>query len=557
MKILSIILILTSLGLTRVITLEEINKYPTSIVKDFYIWQFLKQETTTKEEAEKAFAQISKPTKKLKRAFRERGGVEQLSVPDCKIYSIDEILKNNSIKYSCVKDNLTPKRLALLDGSQLAKIIDKFKKREDRYVSLMAMAIYYSQNIEKTLYANPEIYLDIFLKGSTELRESSKFNKELKLSFLKKLVKYNKKFEKFVANVMAYGEKYKPIKKALLKLKPSQDMTTKTLSYLAFELIKNGQDKKAIPFFQLAKSKGWYQIERDRATFWLYLLTKDNKYLKTLLNSWDINIYTIYAREELKKPIAPNTIHKDKLYNYDPLFIPSANPSNPFDWIKIQNAIVQYQKENNSKERLFDFANLFKTERHIGIYFYILERAYKFRKQSYPTPYKKYLKDLPIEYQALIYSLARQESKFIPSVISTSYALGMMQIMPFLVKDIAKRKGEEIELEEMFNPLKNLEYAIFHINSLKKEFISPLFIAYAYNGGRGFTRRMLQAGKFSKGKYEPFLSIETLSYGETRKYGKKVLANYVVYRQILGKHITLHQLLDELTSPAKSDYVRK
>ena len=529
----------------RIVTLDEISKYPKSIAKDFYIWQFLEQETTTKEEAEKAFKQVYRVTPKLRQAYKKRGGIEQLLIPNCPIYSIDDILQRDDISDECVKNNLTPKRISLLDGDQMASIIKKYKNREDRYVSLITMAFYYSQNIEKTLYANPEIYLDIFLKGDTKIRSDAKFNKELNPLFLQKLIKYRYKFEKFVANVIAYGDMYQPIKNSLLKLKPSKQMTTKTLFYLAFELVQSGKEKEALSFFKFIQKYGYYQVERDRANFWLYLLTEDSKYLKFLLNSWDINIYTIYAREELGKPVATNILYEDGFHNYNPIFTPQIDPSNPFDWLKVQKEIAKFQKKKEY-QRLLEFAHFFRNKRHIGIYFYILERGYKFRKQSYPTPYREKLKSLSIEDQALIYALARQESRFIPSVISKSYALGMMQIMPFLVKDIAKRRGEKIDLEDMFNPIKNLDYAIFHIRDLQKQFQSPLFIAYAYNGGQGFTRRMLQSGKFREGKYEPFLSIETISYSESRKYGKKVLANYVVYRKLLGKPVSLHQLLDEV-----------
>ena len=67
----------------------------------------------------------------------------------------------------------------------------------------------------------------------------------------------------------------------------------------------------------------------------------------------------------------------------------------------------------------------------------------------------------------------------------------------------------------------------------------PLLIAYAYNGGIGFTRKMLKNGLFSKNskhkEYEPFISMELLPYDETRKYGKKVLANYYVYKNHIDK----------------------
>lgn len=536
------------------ITLDEINSYPKSVAKDFYIWQFMEQKLTTKKEAEIAYKQIFRLNSKLKKAFKKIGGIQHIKSKKCKILSIKAILKSSSIQ--CAKDNLTPKRVALLTGEEHSKLIEKFKDL-DKDLSLLIMAIYFSQPIEKTLYANPEIYLNIFLYGGSDLRANEKINKELSEQFIAKLVKYPKKFEKFVANILAYGDKFKNLKKSLLSLKPSKDMTTKTLLSLAFHYIKSGKDQKSISFFQLAKRKGWYQIDRDTATFWLYLTTKEKKHLKPLLSSWDINIYTIYAREKLKKPFASNILKQEQIYKYGKAFSPRIDISNPFDWIKTKKEIAKYQKEDKSGKKLLDFANLFKTEANLGAYFYILERGYKFKKQSFPTPYKEKLKNLSISDKALIYSIARQESKFIPSVISSAYALGMMQIMPFLVKDIAKRKGEKIELEKMFDPIKNLDYSIFHIKSLKKQFISPLFIAYAYNGGGGFTRRTLKSGEFSKGAYEPFLSMETLTYHETRKYGKKVLANYIVYRQLLGSPVTLHDLLSDLTVASRSDHIRK
>ena len=535
----------------RNISLNEINNYPKSIAKDFYIWQYLEQPWVSKENAETAFKQILRTTSKLRKALKRRGGVRQIKSRKCKILSISSIMKTKSIR--CIKSNLTPKRISLLDGVVLTKLITHFKKI-DKNLTLLLMAMYYSQNIEKTLYSNPEIYLDIFLKGDLKIRQSKKINKILSKHFIQKLVQYPKKFEKFVENIIAYPKKFAPLKKALLQLKPSKKMTNKNLFTLAFNFIKNKQDKKAINFFKMAKINGWYQIYKDMATFWLYLTTKDKKYLSELLNSWDINIYTLYAREELKKDFPSNILSQDTFYKFNSTFTPNINPKNPFDWIKVKKEIRRFKKVPN---QLIDFANMFKNIKHIGIHFYILERGFKFKKQSFPTPYQKYLNKLSVYDKAQIYALARQESKFIPSVISTSYALGMMQIMPFLVKDIAKRKNEKIELEEMFNPIKNLEYAIFHLKDLKKQFISPLFIAYAYNGGGGFTRRMLKSGMFSRGKYEPFLSMETISYSETRKYGKKVLANYVVYRKLLNKPVSLHSLLSDLTKPSKSDFIRK
>jgi len=555
LRTLFLILIATFMLSGRGISLKEIKSYPKSIAKDFYIWQFLQQSWVSKESAEQVYKQVYRKTTKIRKAFKKRGGVEQIQYKKCKILSIQSIL-NQKHPIDCVKQNLTPKRVYLLEGKSVGKLIKKFNKI-DKNLSLLLKAVYYSQDIEKTLYANPEIYLNIFLYGGSKVRANKTINKELSIVFMQKLTKYPKKFERFVANILAYSDKFQPLRRSILKLQPSNSIRVKTMFALAFNLIKHGKKDKAIRFLKLAKQNSWYQIDKDTASFWLYLTTKDKSHLNILLTSWDINIYTIYAREELKKGFASNILYQTKFYTFNSNFSPKIDISNPFDWIKTKREILKYQKEDKTGKKLLDFANFFKTDKNSGAYFYIMERGYKFKKQSFPTPYQQYLNSQKVKDKALIYAIARQESRFIPSSISTAYALGMMQIMPFLIKDIAKRKNEKIELENMFNPIKNLEYSIYHLKDLKKQFISPLFIAYAYNGGGGFTRRMLKSGSFSKGEFEPFLSMETLSFYETRKYGKKVLANYIVYRRLLGNPVTLHHLLSDLTIPVQSDYIRK
>jgi soluble lytic murein transglycosylase len=81
----------------------------------------------------------------------------------------------------------------------------------------------------------------------------------------------------------------------------------------------------------------------------------------------------------------------------------------------------------------------------------------------------------------------------------------------------------------------HLKYANHHLNYLDSKLNHPLFIAYAYNGGIGFTRRILKTNLFKNKKYEPFLSMELLPYDETKKYGKKVLTNYFIYQNHINK----------------------
>jgi len=51
--------------------------------------------------------------------------------------------------------------------------------------------------------------------------------------------------------------------------------------------------------------------------------------------------------------------------------------------------------------------------------------------------------------------------------------------------------------------------------------------------------------------------MELVHYDESRKYGKKVLANYVTYMWILGQPISIFNLFEDLTNPIKTDKFRQ
>jgi len=110
----------------------------------------------------------------------------------------------------------------------------------------------------------------------------------------------------------------------------------------------------------------------------------------------------------------------------------------------------------------------------------------------------------------------------------------------------------------MFTPEINLQYALKHIDWMKKSLYHPLFLAYAYNGGLGFLRKHLRGGAFQPKKYEPYLSMELMQNVQSREYGKKVLANYVMYKKILGEEVSIIHLFQTLKDSTKtSRYAKK
>jgi len=307
-------------------------------------------------------------------------------------------------------------------------------------------------------------------------------------------------------------------------------------------LLRKNKPQQAASYFDAARKNYIKRYEVDKTLFWLYLSTKNKIYLQHLRQSYSPNIYTLLAADAING-IYPKTItkqfRKDNTHGFD--------IKNPIDWAKVKRKMNQ--STNTQIEHL---ANNYASQECIGIYTYLKAKACGHKKSYFPMPYRDVMKRFSPQRQALIYAIARQESRFVPASVSRSFALGMMQFMPFLIEHIAKEKGYKMDLDEIFNPYRAIEFADYHLNYLTKYLHHPLFIAYAYNGGIGFTKKYLRNKKhFRTSSYEPYMSMETMKNIETREYGKKVLTNYVIYLNKLGLPTRMRTLIKMLARQVK------
>ncbi|MEF3192163.1 MAG: transglycosylase SLT domain-containing protein, partial [Campylobacterales bacterium] len=291
-------------------------------------------------------------------------------------------------------------------------------------------------------------------------------------------------------------------------------------------------------------------LQRDRARFWRWILNHDNNDLIELIKSSDLNFYTLYAYEELAQ--RPSIETEAIGFTTDSN---SSAPSytEPFGWWSFIHFV-----QHASEVELFELAKRYNTTELEHYRAYILERAWNFRRHYYISPFQELLTNETTHRKAIVLAIGRQESRFLEGSLSRSYAVGVMQLMPFVIDAIAKQKKEQVALEEFFKAEPNIRYALIHLNWLEEQTNHPLLTAYAYNGGFGALKRGIANGLFAdlSQPYEPFLSMERIASDETRDYGKKVLVNYVIYRLILSDESneteplpTLHSLLQSLDSP--------
>ncbi|MDX4071271.1 transglycosylase SLT domain-containing protein [Aliarcobacter skirrowii] len=519
------------------VTLEWLENKPKSNERDFFIVQFLNYDTTTKEEAQKAYDLRRGYNASLEKLYNQKFA-QELNEEEkfCKNADFKTLIKQDS---SCIQTALdSVNKLFKLSKKELHYLIPKIKD-ENLKENLQILA---SKNIFKELSINKHSkFIEFFFATSGQDRLKY-FNRKLTKELLENIV-LDRDFDKFL-RVVIFNNEYKNIQKSLYILNENQNLTAYNSFLLGINEVNHNNSKLANNFFKISYKKSFLRSQKDNALFWLYLTSDDKNYLEELANSYDTNLYSLYAKEILNK--YPTNI----IYSLDTNKNSSSfNIYDSFAWFDI-NKDVRSELNEEKLAKYYDILDTKETKTHLA---YILERYDNFKTQYFLTPYRDIIKEQGIFKELLIYAIARQESRFIPSAISVAGAQGIMQIMPFLSEDIARRLKEPYNIYEQFIPEKNLKYASFHLDNLIKQFDSnPLFVAYAYNGGAGYIKNQLKKGLFTKtNKYEPFLSMEMISYQETKEYGKRVLANFYIYNNYLNSEnkISLSTIFQNLKQP--------
>lgn len=137
----------------------------------------------------------------------------------------------------------------------------------------------------------------------------------------------------------------------------------------------------------------------------------------------------------------------------------------------------------------------------------------------------------------LILAVIREESRFQADVASWAGARGLMQIMPSTGRMLAKSTGlEDFHVSWLNRPEINLRLGVHYLNNLAKMYGGRWFLALAgYNAGPGNTNRWVR--QFPVEDEESW--IERIEFRETRRYVKKVLGTYAIYRQLDGERLRL------------------
>jgi soluble lytic murein transglycosylase len=147
--------------------------------------------------------------------------------------------------------------------------------------------------------------------------------------------------------------------------------------------------------------------------------------------------------------------------------------------------------------------------------------------------------------EALLFGLARQESRFVPDIVSSAGAVGLMQLMPATARWVAKQMGRpDYRSVQIADVGTNTQFGAFYFKYwLERLSRQPALAAAAYNAGPNRAQAWRNGAPL-----EGAIWVESIPLNETRDYVKKVLANTMIYSQFLSQpYVPLRARLGTVT----------
>src|SRR5213076_674986 len=146
----------------------------------------------------------------------------------------------------------------------------------------------------------------------------------------------------------------------------------------------------------------------------------------------------------------------------------------------------------------------------------------------YPLKYEAIVRGHARNYRldpALLAAVIYQESKFRPTVKSSSGAIGLMQLLPDTAKGIAIHTGgSAFRVDDLYNPEINVRYGAWYLRHLLDKYGDERTALAAYNAGQDNVDHWRRAGR-------------GIVFSETRAYVQRVEDLKKIYREAYGAEL--------------------
>ena len=337
---------------------------------------------------------------------------------------------------------------------------------------------------------------------------------------------------------------YQILKKHNLPLNTESGLEAEWLAgWVAFHHLKKNDN--AIKHFENIFNNSDNNF-RAKSSYWLALVHIKKKSNKSIVNKWlkesSKNKFSFYGQ---------NASLKMGSFKIDKKSYSLKKPEKYSDLIEVINIIIE-SKQKIQKSYPF-FEKIFKLLSVDNEKFYTLDLANKLSNKNILGKLSKKLNEpslkysypeinelIPKKYQnskptiALIHAIIHQESNFSISAYSSAGARGLMQLMPFTAKKVAKDlKIRYYKKKLTRNPQYNILLGTTYINEMLIRFNKSLPLALAaYNAGPNRVKIWIKRYGDPRKKeisYENW--IESIPISETRFYVQKVLSNLRVYQR--------------------------
>lgn len=101
----------------------------------------------------------------------------------------------------------------------------------------------------------------------------------------------------------------------------------------------------------------------------------------------------------------------------------------------------------------------------------------------------------------MVLALIQQESHFDPHAVGPRGARGLMQIRPFVARDVARRAGWHFKERMLRDPIENVKLGVRYLAELRQRFGTPKLALAAYNAGPTRVDRRIARGRRAAGPY--------------------------------------------------------
>lgn len=356
-------------------------------------------------------------------------------------------------------------------------------------------------------------------------------------------------------------EALKYYEKAVLEPDVDSEMASNVLSSLAWWQFKKGNYTRSAELFKQLHEKSEERFTQSRALYWraqsLLKGTEDQhkearKLLEGLLKEDPLSYYSVLAHRDLKKKFSQLKAFKGPARELKSISWVKETDADKFHWALefeektfidsvLQPYISKFHEARSQEQRIF-VENYWRAGLTTSLIRLLASSTPEKRVEYFedhqsllfPSSYEKVVQKFAAEEKvdpSFVLSLIRQESGFNPMARSVTDALGLMQLMPKLARQIALEKGLNFKEEtELFHPELNIQLGVRELKTRLQEFGGSVILAAAsYNAGSQAVKGWL------KTRYRPNIIefIEEIPYEETRSYVRLILRNHIFYKRML------------------------